>query len=221
MYLFWGYTPGCCFLVGCLLMYVQCCKFSFLSFFMEKMELKSEIQNIKQAIKRVESLASVRTHLILRVELVRKAKSQEDLEGSISYYKFWYFVSQLVSSGSYQLISVLMFCFDFGPVLISKTKSAACVLQMGDEAVPYDGIGVDSVLSTYRQQFISAAHKKDTKKVSSKLVPTNRAKNLPSGRTRKGTLYLRKWDNFELWIPPFLCIFFDSIVIYEVIQSIH
>ncbi|KAK8449964.1 hypothetical protein SEVIR_7G292933v4 [Setaria viridis] len=122
----------------------------------EKMELKSEIQNIKQAIKKVKSLASVRTHLVLRVELVRKAKSQEDLE-----------------------------------VLISKTKSAACVLQMGDEAVPYDGIGVDSVLSTYRQQFISAAHKKDTKKASSKVVPTNRAKNLPGGRTRKGTLYLR------------------------------
>ncbi|KAK8449963.1 hypothetical protein SEVIR_7G292867v4 [Setaria viridis] len=84
----------------------------------EKRDLKSEIQNIKQAIKRVKSLASVRTHLVLRVELVRKAKSQEDLEGSI--------------------------------ILISKTKSAACVLQMGDEAVPYDGIGVDSVLSTYR-----------------------------------------------------------------------
>lgn len=66
-------------------MYVQCCKLSFLSFFsVEKMQLKSEIQNIKQAINKAKSLASERTHLVLRVELVRKAKSLEDLEGSIS-----------------------------------------------------------------------------------------------------------------------------------------
>ncbi|RCU61711.1 hypothetical protein SETIT_7G282200v2 [Setaria italica] len=123
----------------------------------EKMQLKSEIQNIKQAINKAKSLASERTHLVLRVELVRKAKSLEDLE-----------------------------------VLISNAKSAARVLQMGDEAVPYDGKCVDSVLSTYRERFISAAIKKDTKKARSKVVPTNKAKNLPHGRTRKGTLYLRE-----------------------------